>query len=111
MEDCVKAEGNESIGKSLDVEAVLGVYLEEYQVAVEGWEYGLGVSISSLVKTNDSSLSSTDIGSDVEVKFKSIVVSYFGDVYHLLKVVPYLPFIHQHTLRFQTYQQGGSYLV
>ena len=34
LEDYVKAKGNAALGENLDVEAVLGVYLKEDQVAV-----------------------------------------------------------------------------
>ena len=37
LEDDVKALVNEALGESADVEVVIGVYFEEYEVAVAGW--------------------------------------------------------------------------
>ena len=43
LENCVKAEGNASLGESERVEEVLGVELEEYELVASGWENGLVV--------------------------------------------------------------------
>ena len=37
LDDDVEALVNEALGESSDVESVIGVYFEEYEVAVAGW--------------------------------------------------------------------------
>ena len=64
LEDNYKASANAALGESADVEAVIGVDLEEYEVVSEGWEDVLGFLTGTLVNTYLSSILSTDVGSD-----------------------------------------------
>ena len=51
LEDNYKASANAALGESADVEAVIGVDLEEYEVVSEGWEDVLGFLTGTLVNT------------------------------------------------------------
>ena len=64
LEDNYKASANAALGESADVEAVIGVDLEEDEVVSEGWEDVLGFLTGTLVNTYLSSILSTDVGSD-----------------------------------------------
>ena len=67
MVDDFIESGNAALGESADVEPVIGLYLEEDEVAAVCFEGGLGVSIGALVKKYSLSVLSTDLGSDAVV--------------------------------------------
>ena len=52
VENDVKAAVNEALVESSDVDAVLGIELEENNLSVAGWYDGLLVPIGDLVTTN-----------------------------------------------------------
>ena len=60
LEDDVKLSSNSAPVERADVEEVLGLEIEEYEVA--SWEDGLEFSIGDLVENNSSSVLSTGIG-------------------------------------------------
>ena len=52
MEDEVKEAANAALVETADAEEVLGVDVEDDEVAALGWEYGLGLSTVATVNTD-----------------------------------------------------------